>query len=40
MARTWFEKNIANNRGIRPQVVDAYARDMAAGRWILNGDPI
>jgi hypothetical protein len=40
MARAWFELNIINNRGIRPAVVDAYARDMAAGRWSLNGDPI
>jgi hypothetical protein len=40
MARAWREHNIPNNRGIRPQVVDAYARDMAAGRWPLNGDPI
>jgi hypothetical protein len=40
MARPWFEKNIINNRGIRPQVVDAYPRDMAGGRWTLNGDPI
>jgi hypothetical protein len=40
LARAWFELNIINNRGIRPAVVDAYARDMAAGRWSLNGDPI
>jgi len=40
MARLWFEKNIINNRGIRPAVVDAYARDMAAGHWSLNGDPV
>jgi hypothetical protein len=40
MARAWFELNIINNRGIRPSVVDAYARYMKAGRWILNGDPI
>jgi len=40
MARAWFELNIINNRGIRPAVVDAYARDMAAGHWRLNGDPI
>lgn len=40
MARKWLELNIENNRGIRPQVVGAYARDMAAGRWHLTGDPI
>jgi hypothetical protein len=40
MARAWMELNIINNRGIRPSVVDAYARDMAAGHWVLNGDPI
>jgi hypothetical protein len=39
LARLWYEKNIINNRGIRP-LVDAYARDMAAGHWSLNGDPI
>jgi hypothetical protein len=40
MARAWFERNVINHRGIRPSVVDAYARDMKAGRWVLNGDPI
>jgi hypothetical protein len=40
LARTWMEKNIINNRGIRPSVVDVYARDIAEGRWILTGDPI
>lgn len=40
LAKQWLERNIENNRGIRPQVVDAYARDMAAGRWHITGDPI
>jgi hypothetical protein len=35
MAREWLEKNIENNRGVRPSVVEAYARDMVAGEWYL-----
>jgi hypothetical protein len=40
MAREWLEKNIENNRGVGAQVVDAYARDMLAGKWYIPGDPI
>lgn len=28
------------NRSLKPTVVDRYSRDMAAGRWTLNGEPI
>lgn len=40
MARTWLEKNVPHNRGVRSQVVAAYARDMLAGKWYISGDPI
>lgn len=29
-----------NNRRLRPSIVARYAKDMAAGRWLLSGDPI
>jgi hypothetical protein len=40
MAKAWYEKNVPHNRGVRPQVVAAYARDMLAGKWVVSGDPI
>jgi hypothetical protein len=40
MAQTWLEKNVPHNRGVRPSVVAAYARDMLAGKWYISGDPI
>ena len=36
MARTWYERNVPHNRGVRPSVVEAYARDMLAGRWFIS----
>lgn len=39
MAEEWLGKN-THNRNIRRSSVDAYARDMAAGRWLLAGDAI
>ena len=33
-ARTWLEKN-THNRNIVQDVVNAYARDMAMGRWVI-----
>lgn len=39
MAETWLSRN-PNNRNVRKSMVDAYARDMAAGRWILNRESI
>jgi len=38
-AEEWLGKNTAN-RNVRPRVVDAYARDMAAGRWRLSGEAV
>lgn len=38
-AARWLEAN-TRNRTIRPFVVAAYARDMAAGRWQFNGEAI
>jgi hypothetical protein len=40
MAREWLEKDVPQQRCMKAHVVDAYARDMRAGRWSLNGDPI
>lgn len=39
LAEEWLGKN-THNRNIRQSTVDAYARDMAAGRWLLTGDAI
>jgi hypothetical protein len=39
LATLWLEKN-ENNRRVRPSVVPGYARDMAAGRWDVNGETI
>lgn len=33
-------KKNKSNRRLRPRVVDSYSRDMAAGRWKLNAEPI
>lgn len=32
--------NHENNRNLRPRIVNAYASDMKAGRWALNGEAI
>ncbi|WGY04333.1 hypothetical protein QI633_11305 [Nocardioides sp. QY071] len=39
LAETWLSRN-TNNRNVRRSVIDAYARDIAAGRWRLNGETI
>lgn len=39
IAKSWLDKN-TNNRKLARTTVDAYASDMAAGRWRLTGDPI
>lgn len=39
LATEWLELN-KNNRTIRDRHVDALARDMAEGRWKMNGDTI
>jgi hypothetical protein len=39
LAESWLSKN-PNNRNLRRSVVDGYARDMAAGRWALNGETV
>lgn len=39
MASEWLKKN-THNRLIRQKLVDTYARDMAAGRWKVNGESI
>lgn len=38
-AQRWLAAN-TNNRVLRPTVVSRYARDMASGNWILNGESI
>ena len=38
-AERWLGKN-TSNRNIRKSAVNAYARDMTAGRWVLNGEAI
>lgn len=39
IAEEWLGKNV-HNRNIRGRIVDAYARDMAAGRWRLTGEAV
>lgn len=39
LAGQWLKQN-KRNRGIRPNVVASYARDMLEGRWKFAGDPI
>lgn len=39
VAKSWLDKN-TNNRRLARTTVEAYASDMAAGRWRLTGDPI
>jgi hypothetical protein len=39
IAERWLAKN-THNRVVRPNVVDAYARDMAKGDWKLTGESI
>lgn len=40
MAQRWLANNIPNNRPISQSTIDAYARDMDAGAWDLNGESI
>lgn len=39
MAAAWLQEN-TQNRPVSPRHVNAYARDMAAGNWELNGESI
>lgn len=39
LAETWLALN-ANNRNVRRAAIDAYARDMRAGRWLVNGETV
>lgn len=39
-AREWLKLNLQYNRVINPQDVQKFARDMASGDWVLNGDTI
>lgn len=39
LAESWLSRN-PNNRNLRKAVTDAYARDMLAGRWLINGETI
>jgi hypothetical protein len=39
MADAWLKANIGNRR-LSDRTVDLYARDMAAGRWLMNGEAI
>ncbi|MBE7953583.1 hypothetical protein ILP86_04515 [Microbacterium sp. R1] len=39
LAQRWLGLNVAN-RDLKPHAIAAYARDMLAGRWALNGDAI
>lgn len=38
-AKRWLAAN-GKNRPIRPRLVDAYARDMAAGNWQITGEAV
>jgi hypothetical protein len=38
-AEEWLSHN-SSNRNLRRRVIDAYARDMVAGHWVLNGETI
>lgn len=39
MAALWLGGN-THNRGLRPSTVTQYARDMAAGKWLMTGEAI
>lgn len=39
VAQRWLDAN-THNRNVRPNVVNGYARDMAAGGWAMTGEPI
>jgi hypothetical protein len=39
LAATWLERN-TRNRPLSQHTVNKYAKDMAAGRWVINGETI
>lgn len=39
IAKEWLESNV-HNRKLSERLVDTYAETMAAGEWVLNGEPI
>ena len=39
LAESWLARN-PKNRNLRKAVTEAYARDMAAGRWLINGETV
>ena len=39
LAEEWLSAN-NHNRNVNPKIVEAYARDMAAGAWPLNGEAV
>jgi hypothetical protein len=39
LAESWLALN-SNNRNVRRAAIEAYARDMQAGRWLVNGETI
>lgn len=39
-ARRILDERNTSNRRVQPKVVDNYARDMAKGNWLLNGDAV
>jgi hypothetical protein len=40
IAQEMLENNIANNRKVRPARVNEFAADMAAGKWVKNGEAV
>lgn len=40
LAAKWLKNNIGNNRKISKATVSRYASDMAAGKWLITGEPI
>jgi hypothetical protein len=40
MAAAWLAKDNTHNRRIRPTLVAQYARDMADGNWMFNGETV
>jgi hypothetical protein len=39
IAEQWLSRN-PNNRNLRSQVINSYARDMLSGSWVLNGETV
>lgn len=40
LARRWLKLNLENNRQLNQERVNSYSRDMKAGKWRENGDPV